>query len=170
MKFDKAKYLSEMNHLLHKAIQSMKETRKDFIIYSANIWTDPNAACSAINFDSKENSDTEVENLRSFNKKYFDHHMKSGDIEQAKLFEPEITRNCNPASFELSELEIIENKSFQPNWEELSQGACWDELEEALKDIASESLQKLSALSLHPEFELSVNGREDWYMFTWRLV
>lgn len=167
MKFDKTKYLSEMEILLESAIISLKETHKDYKIYSVNIWTDPNAAVSAINFDSKENSDEAIKSANEFNKKYFDHYMQEGETEQAEFFRETITRNCNPADFELSQFALAENESFDKDWEENSEGECWDALESALKEFALIAIKKLKALNLHSEFELSVNGRDDWYMFTW---
>lgn len=156
-----------MGRLLDDSIKTLNKQHKDFIVYSANIWTDPNSAISAINFDSKANSDIAIKSSNDFNKKYFDIHTKAGDFEQAKLFEQKITRNCNPADFELSKFATLENSSFKADWEENSNGECWDTLEEALKEFAVKSRDKFNSLNLHPEFELSVNGREDWYMFTW---
>ena len=168
MTFDKEIYILEMSRLLADSIKTLNKHHKDFLVYSVNIWTDPNAAISAINFDSKDNSDKAIKSSNDFNKKYYDNYIQAGDTEQAKLFEQTITRNCNPADFELAQFATIENTSFQADWEENSNGGCWDILEEALKEFAVMAIDKLHTMNLHPEFELSVNGREDWYMFTWK--
>jgi hypothetical protein len=100
MTFHEQEYLGEMRGMVDKAIHKLKTENKHFEIYSLNIWTDPNAAASSISFDTKKNSEKKVTEANEWSKKYSDRHNANGDLEQAKLFEP-ITRNCNPAEFEL---------------------------------------------------------------------
>lgn len=167
-KFNRDKYLSEMKGMVDKAIDRLSKEKSDFEIYSINIWTDPSAAASSINFDTKKNSETKVNESNEWNKKYFDKYTEEGDIEQAKLFEP-IERNCNPADFELRDFEEVSNSSFPENWEENSNGKCWNVLEPALKEIGEYSFNLIKKYKIHSDFELSVNGRQDWYEFIWKL-
>lgn len=168
MKFDKTKYLNEMHALIDKAIQKLRTEKQDFEIYTCSIWTDPNAAVSSINIESKKNNDLNVTQSNEWSKKYFDMYIIEGDFEQAKLFEP-IARNCNPADFELRDFEIMSNSSLPTNWEEETNGACWDELEPALYELGAYTLEKISREKIHPDFELSVNDRHDWYGVTFRI-
>ena len=91
-----------------------------------------------------------------------------GDLDQARLFEP-TDRNRNPAEFELSDFEELINSSIPDSWEEGTHGSCWDLLEPVLKEVGEYALVlvRKENLNVHPEFELSVNGRQDWYQFTW---
>lgn len=167
MKFDRDKYLVEMKSLISMAIDKISKEGKLSHIYTVSIWTDPSAAASSINFDTKENSDKKIESANKFNKKYYDEYMAKGDVEQAKLFEPIKGRNCNPADFALRDFIEIENKAIPNNWEEISEGKCWEELELALKEVGSIAFNEISKLNERSDFEIGVNGRNDWYEFTW---
>jgi hypothetical protein len=169
MKFDRNKYLKEMTAMVDKAVQRLSTEKHDFEIYSLSIWTDPSAKMSSINFDSKKNSDQKVAKSNEWNKKYYDKHIAQGDLEQAKLFEPIKTRNCNPADFELRDFEELSNASIPDNWEERTKGRCWDLLEPALKEVGEYTFDKIRSQKIHVDFEMSVNGRQDWYEFTWTL-
>lgn len=57
MPFNKENYLAEMKYMVDKALERLKAEKLEFTIYSVSIWTDPNAASSAISFDSLKNSD-----------------------------------------------------------------------------------------------------------------
>jgi hypothetical protein len=168
MSFDRDKYLSEMKDMVDKAVLRLKTENKDFEIYSLSIWTDPSASASSISFESKKHSDLKVAKSNDWNKKYYEMYTAEGNFEQAKLFEP-ITRNCNPADFELRDFEELSNSSIPDNWEEKTKGACWDILEPALKEIGDYTLDIIRNETLHSDFEISVNGRQDWYEFTWTL-
>lgn len=169
MEFDKNRYLIEMKGMIDTALDRLQSERPDFEIYSMNIWTDPNAAVSSINFDSKVNSERHVAESNEWNKKYYDKYTAAGDFEQAKLFEP-ITRNRNPADFELRNFKELSNSSMPENWDEVSEGSCWDILEPCLKEVGEYALNKIRTVNVHPDFEMSVNGRQDWYEFTWVLT
>jgi len=168
MKFDREGYLKEMKVMVDEAIDRLKKEKGGYEIYSFNIWTDPNAAASSINIDSKKNSDAKVKKANKWSKKYYDEHMAEGDMEQAKLFEP-ISRNCNPADFELRGFVELSNYSIPENWETDTGGRCWDILEPAMKELGEYTLDRIHKEKIHPDFELSVNGRQDWYEFTWKV-
>jgi hypothetical protein len=63
----------------------------------------------------------------------------------------------------------LSHETFPENWEEKTNGACWDLLEPALKKVGEYALEKIRHEKTNPDFELSVNGRQDWYEFTWTL-
>lgn len=168
MKFAKAAYIKDMKLMVDHAIALLKTEQPDFEVYTASIWTDPNAAASSISFDSKTNSDALVEDAKAWNKSHYDKHMAAGDTEQAKLFEPTETRNTNPADFELMDFRIANHASYIPRgWEEQTEGDCWEVLSPALSEVGNYAFERLQSLRLHPQFELAVNGPEDWYEFTW---
>jgi hypothetical protein len=168
MEFRRDQYLCEMKGMVNKAIERLKKEKSDFEVYSLNIWTDPNTAASSINFDSRTNSDVKVGEANEWSKKYYEKYMAEGDLDQARLFEP-TDRNRNPAEFELSGFEEQVNSSIPDNWEEGTHGSCWDLLEPVLKEVGEYALAlvRKENLNVHPEFELSVNGAQDWYQFTW---
>ncbi|WP_146153479.1 hypothetical protein [Adhaeribacter arboris] len=156
-----------MENLINKAIDKMK-SNDAFKIYTASIWTDPNAAASSISFDSEENSILKVKSSDEFLKKHYDRLIAKGEFEEAQSFLPETRRNTNPADFELRDLVEISNLSFPINWEEESDGACWNELEPLLLKIGEQTFHRLQELNLHQEFKLAVNGPEDWYEHIWK--
>ncbi len=167
MDFDENTYTLEMKTLIDSAIEKLSKEKPGFEIYTVSIWTDANAAVSSINFDSKANSDAKVEESNAWSKKYFDEYTAEGDFEQAKLFEPTGTRNCSPADFELRDYVLLNNASIPEDWEEQSDGDCWDTLGPLLQQVGKYAFDILVAANIAPDFELSVNGREDWYEFTW---
>jgi hypothetical protein len=168
MKFNRDTYIKEMKSMVDKSIDKLLIEKPGYEIYTMSICTDPDSATSSINFDSKGNSDNKVKKLNENNKKYFAYHVAEGEFEQAKFFENSILRNCNPADFELPDYNEINNLSIPVGWEVKTKGSCWDELGPALKEIGDYTYAKIKGLTTHPDFELSVNGRLDWYELTWR--
>ncbi len=166
-RFNKDLYINEMAEFIDNAFSKIVKEKPDFMIYTLSIWTDPNSSASSINFDSKLNSDQKIKQSNEWNKKYYDQYLAEGDLEQAKLFEPLTTRNCNPADFELRDIIEIRNRSIPKNWEDRTDGECWKYLEPALKEIGEYAFSKIDRLKIHSDFELSVNGSQDWYEFTW---
>jgi len=157
-----------MKSLIDKAFDLITKENVSFEIFTVSIWTDPSSSASSISIDSKENSEKKVQKSNDWNKKYHDQYMTEGDMEQAKLFELTMSRNCNPADFELRDFVEIENKSIPNNWEDKTKGKCWDVLEPCLKEIGEFAFSKIAKLKIHSDFELSVNGRQDWYEFVWK--
>jgi hypothetical protein len=167
--FDFQVYRKEMKQLVEEAISKIKRENPNYLIYTASIWTDAESAASAISFDSEENSKQKVAQSNEWNKKHYDRLIKEGNVEQSQLYLPEEGRNINPADFDLRDYLELENTSFQMNWESETDGECWDVLEPELKEIGEYAFSKLKQLNLHPDFELAVNGRQDWYEFTWQI-
>jgi hypothetical protein len=166
MNFKRETYINEMKTMVDKAVEKIINEKISFEIYTMSIWTDPNASISSICLDSKINSDEKIKQSNEWNKKYYDQYIAEGDLKQAKLFEP-LTRNCNPADFHLCEFVEIKNKSIPTNWEDKTGGNCWEDLEPVLKEIGEYAFKKTQELNIHSEFQLSVNGRQDWYEFIW---
>ena len=167
--FDQKLYLKEMTTMIDKAISRLQSEKPGFKIYTASIWTDPNAAVSSINFDSKENSLNKVKHSNEWNRKYFDRYSAEGDFDQAELYKAnEGTRVCNPADFELRDFEEVTHKSFPENWESDTDGKCWKELEPVLTKIGEIYFHKIKTLNVEEGFELSINSERDWYDKTWQ--
>ncbi len=167
MKFKQDIFFKEMTAMVDKAIKELAESYPEFEIYTTSIWTDPNGAISSISFDSKENSDIIVEEANTWSKKQHEYFTAEGDIAQANLFEP-VSRNCNPADFELTDFKTITNQNMPKEWEENSDGECWEVLVPALKEAGEYAFNKIVKLHTHPAFELSVNGSNDWYEVVWK--
>jgi hypothetical protein len=169
IKFDKQLYLNEMRQLVDQAFEEMQTQHADFEVFTASIWTDPNAAASSINFDSKENSDKQNEESNAWSKKHYDAYMEAGNVEQAAFFAPRFDRNCNPADSLLRDFAECNNASIPLNWEEKTKGKCWNALEPLLKEVGEYAFGKVKQLKIAADFELSVNSREDWYAVTWNV-
>src|SRR5687767_4538372 len=58
--FDPWLYQREMSRLVDEACARFQALPGSPVLYTANIWTDPDAACSAVNIDTWENSQVEV--------------------------------------------------------------------------------------------------------------
>lgn len=167
--FDQTLYFSEMTIMIDKAISKLTSEKPSFKIYTASIWTDPNAAASAISFDSKENSLDKVKKSNEWDRKYYEQYLAEGDLEQAELFKPNVSpRVCNPADFELRDFEEVIHKSFPENWETDTDGKCWKELGPALIKIGDIYFPKIKSLNVEEGFELSINSEKDWYDKTWK--
>ncbi len=167
-KFNRDIYIVEMKAMIDNAFDRITREKTNFEIFTISIWTDPNSSASSVSFDSKDNSDQKIQKSNEWNKKYFDQYIAEGELEQAKLFEPLTSRNCNPADFELKDFIEIKNKSIPKNWEDKTDGKCWELLEPALKEIGEYAFNKIDSFKIHSDFELSVNGSQDWYEFAWR--
>ncbi len=167
MKFKSAVYFAEMKPFINDAIEKLANNNPEFEIYTVALWTDANAAVSAISFDSKLNSDEHCRKSNEFNEKQKEYWTSRGDIKMAELFTAHSVRNCNPADFELRNYLKIENRSFPRNWEEKTGGNCWEVLEPVLKEIGEYLFQALINSRMHSDLEVGVNGSLDWYQFTW---
>lgn len=169
MPFDKQTYLTEMKSMVDKAIERLRTEKPRLKIYSVSIWTDPNAATSSINIDTKSNSDKVVEKSNRYDKKKYDEFMAEGDLEMAELFKPTNQRNCNPAEFKLRDFEEIKHPDIEINWESESDGKCWKILKPALTEIGKYAFKEIQTLTLESDFELAINSNRDWYDKTWTL-
>jgi len=167
MPFNKELYKKEMLEMIKRALKRINKTNTDFEIYTVSIWTDPNAGISAISFDSKENSDRVVKEANKWSKKHYDKLIKENKADEAEMYLPSEGRSSNPADFELSNFTECDNNAFDENWEQASNGKCWAELEPMLMQIGEAAFIEIQRMNLSPDFQLGVNGRNDWYEFTW---
>jgi len=167
MKFKSTAYIAEMKQLVDQSLEKIARENPDFEIYTIGIWTDANAAASAVNFDSKRNSDEKCQRSNEFNKKQNEYWITQGDCKMAELFQQQLHRNCNPADFELRNFLTITNRSVPRHWEEKTDGAYWAELEPALKEVGEYAFQTMGKVKMHADIEVGVNGKLDWYQFTW---
>ena len=168
MAFSKQRYLQDIKFLVDKAVERMRIENPKFNIYTASVWTDPNAAVSCIGFDSKKNSLKCVRKSNRWKGKYYQQFIKEGDIEYAELFKPKLgTRVCNPANFELRNFEEIDHPYLIDDWVQRSRGKCWNKLEPVLIEIGEYAFQEIQSLNVHEDFEFAVNSRRDWYDRRW---
>jgi len=162
--FDELLYEIEMSRMLDKAAEKVQTEYPGIVIYGISIWTDPNAAKSAVSIDTEENSKSRVASLRQWSAKQMQRLVGAGDQQTAKLFElGDNVRNCNPADFALSQLVVIDHRSFNQGWESTTQGACWKELAPALKKIQRRALKVFASFPSHGDSEIAVNSDRDWY-------
>ena len=170
MEFNQWLYLSEMEKLVRAAKAKLVSEHPDFTVYTVSIWTDPNSAVSAINFDTIENSRAVSEKLSLWAQTRRDQALAIGDSESAELFKSfDMPRNYNSADFILREFLTTRHQSFEHNWETNSDEKCWAELEPALYKVGTFAKMLLKDLKLHPEAELGVNSHLDWFDASWKL-
>lgn len=155
--------------MIHAAIDRLLIEKPEFKIFTASIWTDPNAAVSAINFDSKAHSMEGVQYANERDAEYYHYFMSIGDRGMARLLKArKRTRMENPADFELLEFGETVHKSFSRSWEHKTNGKCWERLGPALEEIGDYTFMLIKTLPIEKDFELSINSSKDWYDKTWR--
>ncbi|MDR1911200.1 MAG: hypothetical protein LBQ52_02490 [Helicobacteraceae bacterium] len=161
--FDGELYKKEMIDMIDRAIVRLKNEEPNFKIFTASIWTDAEAAASSIGFDDKENSLKCVENHNKFIKKYYDKYMASGEEDMARSFKPiEEVRMRNPADYTLRDYEEITHKSF------VDISKRWNQLKPALTEVGKYAFEQIKYLNIDEGFELSINGKNDWYDKVWK--
>lgn len=172
MPFSSPAYLSEMRQLVTTAIAAWRNPSagRRPPIFTVSIWTDPDVRVSAVSIDTRQNSDAHVRRVNEYNRVHYDRYIAAGDADMAALFEAQATRNCSPADFAYREIVSCKHKSFPANWEAVSDGKCWDDLEPALRELAEWARHELRNLETESDAELAVNSRRDWYDATWPLV
>jgi len=139
-------YIAEMKAMVDKAIMRMKNENPEFVVFTVSIWTDRDAAVSAINFDSLENSVLNIKETNEWNAKY--------------SFEP-ITgnRSTDPADFKLRNFEEITHAAIPPKW--------YSSLIKIGKYAFFEMIKELNID--RQNFELGINSTKDWYAKTWNV-
>lgn len=166
--FRRERYLREMMDLVTAGCRRLRSERPGVRVYTVSIWTDPDAAVSAINFDTLENSRAQVEAAKAYQVEMVEELLRGGDTELAELMgRPIGSRNVDPADFELRTFRLTEHWSVPHRWEERSGGACWAELEPALDEVVRRAMPVLAKLDLEEGAILGVNGRKDWFERTW---
>jgi hypothetical protein len=162
--FDEELYQVEMARLLTQAAEALRRRDPSAVVYTISIWTDPNAAVSAVSFDTADNSAMKVGKAEAWASQHHARHLAAGDHARAQLFAPRPTaRNGNPADFAFRNVAEVEHHSFERGWETATGGACWDVLEPALLKVRDRALAVYAALQLHGDAQLGVNSRRDWF-------
>jgi hypothetical protein len=170
-RFSEAGYLREMATLISTAKRSMLGDHADAMVYTVSIWTDPDAAVSAISFDTIENSLEKIRQANEWTKKHYDRLMSEGEVDEAQLFLPQQEgRNCNPADFAFRNLAKLTHASFKRGWEQAKKEKCWNVLEPALLKVANLAHKEFSELRLRPDAQLGINSRRAWYDRHWPVV
>jgi hypothetical protein len=123
-RFSSADYVAEMRKLVNAAVVAWRSPSAGIRppIFTVSIWTDPEAGRSAVNIDTRENSEMRVRHVNDYNCKQRAELAAEGDAEMAALFEVVATRNCNPADFVHPELACCEHSSLPANWGSGSSG------------------------------------------------
>jgi hypothetical protein len=160
--FDRWLYLREMSQMVDEACAKFRTLPGSPVLYTASIWTDPDAACSAVNIDTWENSQAECAKSNAFNDRHRARYLAEGNKEMAALFGV-ATRNDNPADFAYRELALCRHRAIIENWEHRTGGRCWRTLEPLLDRVRYMAAERLRLLPLHPDAILATNSHEDWF-------
>ena len=164
-------YLEEMDRLLAEAKRKLLAKSPDTEVYTISIWTDPNGAVSAVNFDTLDNSVEKVRQSNKWKKSYYDEYMAQGDEESAGLFRPFEGRNQNPADFRFSKIAKVEHRSFAgedrpiliAGGDKPVDSPVWPVLESLLQTVQERARALYRDLLLHPEARIAVNSPASWY-------
>ncbi|HKO20197.1 MAG TPA: hypothetical protein VJU82_15070, partial [Acidobacteriaceae bacterium] len=170
MEFAQETYRKEMRDLLRAAHDAAQRRLGDELIYTISIWTDPDAAMSAVSIDTREHSLAHIAALSSWAHEQVAKYSGTmeNELEEALLNLPD--RDINPANFAYVDLAIKRHVSFPHDWAAETDGACWQYLGPALQTVAEEALQLFAASPLDPEAEVGVNAANDWYAARRRIV
>ena len=169
MGFKAVEYERELHALVERATSLWRSAPARPLIYTVSIWTDPNAGRSAVSFDTRANSNAKVEQSNAWSKTQYDRLMEEGETEEAELFLPNEGRNTNPADFAFRNLVECAHSAFPDDWEETSEGRCWNELEPLLLALGKAMSSELGPLGVERDAEIGVNSRRDWYDKCWRI-
>ncbi len=143
MKFDRQRYLEEMTRLFESARDQFLERTTDTVIFVISVWTDPDAAASAVSFETRAHSDAFTEM-------------------------PGVP-NDSPADFQFRDIAKCDHLSIPGLWEETTSGGCWNDLEPALNEAAEIAARVFASLPLEENATLGVNSRRDWFDQRWAL-
>jgi hypothetical protein len=170
MSIDQRLYLEEMDRLLAAAKATLLAQSRDIELYTISIWTDPNAGVSAVNFDTRENSDQQVQQSNEWSKSYYDEHMAEGDEEMAALFLPTEGRNQNPADFLFNKIATVEHRSFIGEARPIAiagdtppDSPIWPMLKPLLQIVQKRAHSLYRDLRLHTDARIAINSPRSWY-------
>jgi hypothetical protein len=143
---------------IRKALEFMATEHLDTVIYSISIWTDEAAKRSAISFDTFVNSEATCcaanEGRRQLREKY-------------GRAPADMKRNNNPADFQFRRVVEIRNNSL--SGQDQFDDQAWAILERLLCQIMHWAARQCASLRLHPDAELGISTRKDWYGETVRI-
>lgn len=153
--FDQDRYLREMQGLVDDAREKITMEAPSLEVYTVSVWTDPDAAFSAVSIDSYDHYQAQIERFSSA--------RRAINEDLAKRMANSQSRITSPADFEYPEVLKIRNKSFPLNWNTDTHGQSWELLSPLLLQAAEYARQAFSVQKLHPDAEVGVNGRNSWY-------
>ena len=163
MEFAQEAYHNEMRDLLRAAHDAAQRRLSNELIYSISIWTDPDAAESAVSIDTREHSSAHLAALSAWAHEQVAKYSGAIESELAAALVNLPDRNINPADFAYVNLATKRHASFPHHWAADTDGACWQYLGPALESVADEALQLFAVLPLDSDAELGVNSANDWY-------
>ena len=163
MRFKPALYFAEMQALIDTAAARWQREPARQKIYTIGIWTDPDAAASAVNIDTRASSERTVAGHNRYLLQCRAEYLAAGETEMAALFAPVAGRQVNPADFQYPLFAETAHQSFRPLWAERSRERCWQPLSQALNRAAQYALIRFAGLDLEADAVLGVNSREDWF-------
>lgn len=141
MEFDSELFKKEIVEMISTGIEKIK--LKEDKIYTMSICIDTNSQYSSLHFDTKQSSDE---------------------------FDSPEYRNYSPADFKYGDFQSFDNKSFIENWEDETDGKCWNVLSPILNQICLKLLQnEVNELKKHQDFILTCSGPNDWCEFEYQI-
>jgi hypothetical protein len=163
MVFDQAAYREEMHDLLHKARDAARQRLGIERVYSVSIWTDPDAAVSAVSVDTRAHSSAQLTALSTWAHEQVAKYAGTAEAEFTECLLNLPDRNVNPADFAYADLATKRHISFPHHWAADTARGCWQFRGPALAGVADEALQLFAALPLDWDAELGVNSAHSWY-------
>ena len=165
MRVNKRAYLREMDAMLAKAQMRWQRNKKRPPIFAIAVWTDPQAQASAVNIDTRRNSDRFVRKHKAFAEKEIKYWLKEGDKKMAALFRNDLKtarNNDNPADFEFRLIAQTSHKSFECN-SEADEKPLWKELRPLLRDVQKRVREVFASFEVEPDAQVAINSPRSWY-------
>ena len=164
MEFNNTRYLDEMSRLLADGAAALRTAHPDAVVYTVSIWTDPNAAQSAVSFDTAEHSAAAIAQSDVWSAKHRERLIAAGRHIEAELYRPRTGERCqNPADFAYRNIASITHTAFPRGWAGATEGRCWEVLGPALLRVQREALREYAALPRHAQAVIAINSDADWY-------
>jgi hypothetical protein len=156
-------YLREMSTLLEKAARKWRAKKRPPEIFAISIWTDPQACASALNIETRRNSDRFVKRHIAWAKKERASWIREGDRKMADLFliDLQMTRNGSPSDFEFRMLAEVKHRSFDCEWGQTA--GAFRKLVPLLIRVRNDAAKAFGVFPVDPEAEVRINTARDWY-------
>lgn len=160
MSFSSSGYSNEMKLLLTATAKRWRDEIRE-PIYSISIWTDPEAAESAISLETREHSDQFIAGVHAFARQRAEAQLRKGNAKMADLLLAHLARfrNDSPADFAFRNFATISNASLPRRWNE----SDWPRLTACLLQVREEAIETFQAFDLTEDAEIGVNTASSWY-------
>lgn len=162
-------YKLELLKIVDEAIDRLKGTA-DFELYSLSIWTDVGAGASSVSADSFANSERVQEDDRRWMENLKARMLAKGETRffQEGSSDKAPSRNTEPAAFLLPNIASVDHTLWVMDSEEdLELRKQVDRVLALARDYAVSRCK--SELLCHPDAEVAISSREDWYDFPVRI-